>query len=79
MTTTSRVAIGSGSGPGAWAMRPGWGAEIYHQCRATGVTFFFKPWGGGQEHRRGRELFGRSFDEMPVGTPPQKQEVPLRA
>lgn len=30
------------------------------------VPFFFKQWGGVQKHRTGRELQGRTFDEMPV-------------
>lgn len=32
------------------------------------MAFFFKQWGGMRKHRPGRELFGRTFDELPVGT-----------
>jgi protein gp37 len=28
-------------------------------------AFFFKQWCGVQKHRTGRELGGRTFDEMP--------------
>jgi protein gp37 len=63
------VIVGGESGPGARPMEPAWVEEIYHQCRAAGVAFFFKQWGGVQKHRTGRELFGRTFDEMPVGRP----------
>jgi protein gp37 len=34
------------------------------------MAFFFKQWGGVQKHRTGRELFGRTFDEMPIGASP---------
>jgi protein gp37 len=42
------------------------------------MAFFFKQWGGVRKHRTGRELFGRTFDEMSMGTPPQEQAIPLR-
>jgi hypothetical protein len=29
------------------------------------VPFFFKQWGGVRKKRHGRELNGRTFDEMP--------------
>ncbi|MBX6722034.1 MAG: phage Gp37/Gp68 family protein [Dactylosporangium sp.] len=63
------VIVGGESGPRARPMDPAWVEEIYHQCREAGVAFFFKQWGGVQKHRTGRELFGRTFDEMPVPTP----------
>jgi protein gp37 len=74
------VIVGGESGPGAREMRPEWVEEIYRQCREHGVPFFFKQWGGVQKHRNGRELFGRTFDEMPArsmgidATP--RQDVP---
>ena len=61
------VIVGGESGPGARPMGQEWVAEIYEQCRAAKVAFFFKQWGGVQKHRTGRELFGRTFDELPVG------------
>jgi protein gp37 len=60
------VIVGGESGHGARPMEPAWVEEIYDQCRAAGVAFFFKQWGGVQKHRTGRELFGRTFDELPV-------------
>jgi protein gp37 len=30
-----------------------------------GVAFFFKQWGGVQKKKAGRELAGRTWDEMP--------------
>jgi protein gp37 len=47
-------------------MKQEWVETIYQQCRARGVPFFFKQWGGVQKRRTGRELFGQTFDEMPI-------------
>lgn len=34
------------------------------QCRKAKVPFFFKQWGGVVKSRTGRELDGRTYDEM---------------
>jgi len=60
------VIVGGESGPGARPMKQEWVETIYQQCRARGVPFFFKQWGGVQKRRTGRELFGQTFDEMPI-------------
>ena len=60
------VIVGGESGPNARPMDPAWVDEIYEQCRRADVPFFFKQWGGVQKHRTGRELYGQTFDEMPV-------------
>lgn len=57
--------VGGESGPGARPMKPAWVTEIRDQCQASGVPFFFKQWGGVRKTRRGRELDGRTWDEMP--------------
>lgn len=62
------VIVGGESGPGARAMHPDWARGIRDQCQAAGVPFFFKQWGGASPKAGGRELDGRTFDEMP--TPP---------
>ena len=59
------VIVGGESGPGARPMNPEWVDSILRQCRARGVAFFFKQWGGVQKHRTGRTLRGRTYDEMP--------------
>jgi protein gp37 len=59
------VIVGGESGPGARPMRPDWVESIHEQCRAADVAFFFKQWGGVRKHRTGRELHGRTYDEMP--------------
>jgi protein gp37 len=59
------VIVGGESGPGARPMRREWVVSIRRQCRATGVSFFFKQWGGVHKARNGRTLDGRTYDEMP--------------
>jgi len=48
-------------------MEPGWVLSIKDQCKAHGVPFFFKQWGGVQKRSAGRLLQGRTFDEFPAG------------
>lgn len=60
------VIVGGESGSGARPMEPEWVEEVYLQCKAHDVPFFFKQWGGIQKHQTGRELFGRTYDEMPI-------------
>lgn len=62
------VIVGGESGPGARLVDKNWVESIYRQCKKKKVPFFFKQWGGTQKHRTGRELFGRTFDEMPTFT-----------
>lgn len=59
------VIVGGESGGGARPMRRAWVLDIRKKCRAAGVAFFFKQWGGAQKWRTGRELSGRTYDEMP--------------
>ncbi len=59
------VIVGGESGPGARPVDPEWVTDIRDQCRSSGVAFFFKQWGGVQKKRAGRELEGRTWDEMP--------------
>ena len=46
-------------------MDASWVKDIKDQCLRAGVAFFFKQWGGVQKKRHGRELEGRTWDEMP--------------
>jgi protein gp37 len=59
------VIVGGESGPGARPMRPEWVESIHRQCRSSHVPFFFKQWGGVRKDLTGRELHGRTYDEMP--------------
>jgi len=63
------VIVGGESGPGARPMDPAWVLEIRDQCLDAGVPFFFKQWGGTQKKKAGRELDGRTWDEMPALVP----------
>ena len=60
------VIVGGESGPGARPMDEEWALDIRDQCRIAGVPFFFKQWGGVFKKSTGRELDGRTWDEMPV-------------
>ncbi|MDH4350811.1 MAG: phage Gp37/Gp68 family protein [Gemmatimonadota bacterium] len=59
------VIVGGESGPGARPIEAKWVREIRKQCRAAGVPFFFKQWGGVQKKKNGRVLDGRTWDGMP--------------
>jgi protein gp37 len=59
------VIVGGESGPGARPMRQEWVESIHRQCRRSKVPFFFKQWGGVRKEMAGRELHGRTYDEMP--------------
>jgi protein gp37 len=57
--------VGGESGPGARPMAEEWVTEIRDQCVKAGVAFYFKQWGGVFKKRNGRELEGRTWDDMP--------------
>ena len=57
--------VGGESGPGSRPVDPAWVTDIRDQCMRAGVAFFFKQWGGVQKKKTGRELEGRTWDEMP--------------
>jgi protein gp37 len=59
------VIVGGESGPGARAMKEDWVIDIREQCVRSDVPFFFKQWGGVRKKAAGRELQGRTWDEMP--------------
>jgi protein gp37 len=60
------VIVGGESGHGARAMDPAWLIALRDQCRAAGVAFFFKQWGGRNKKAAGRQLEGRAWDEFPT-------------
>lgn len=61
----SWVIVGGESGNGARPMQKEWVDNIRLQCQAAKVPFFFKQWGGVRKSETGRELDGRTYDEMP--------------
>jgi len=63
------VIVGGESGGKSRPMNATWVREIRDRCRASKVPFFFKQWGGFQKKKNGRELDGRTWDEMPRELP----------
>lgn len=59
------VIVGGESGPGARPMKAEWARSLRGECTAAGVAFFMKQWGGRTPKAGGRELDGRTWDEMP--------------
>lgn len=65
LTSIDWVIAGGESGPRARPMEPWWVEDIRDQCEKKGVAFFFKQWGGRTPKSNGRELDGRTWDDMP--------------
>lgn len=61
----SWVIVGGESGAGARPMNKEWVRSIRDRCRKAKIPFFFKQWGGTRKNLTGRELDGRTHDEMP--------------
>ncbi|RQP26276.1 DUF5131 family protein [Piscinibacter terrae] len=73
LTDIHWVIVGGESGPKARPMKTEWVESIRTQCQQQDVAFFFKQWGGwgadGKKRAKaanGRELNGRTWDEMPA-------------
>jgi protein gp37 len=59
------VIVGGESGRKPRPVNPDWVREIRDQCNQRKVAFFFKQWGGRNKKVTGRELDGRTWDELP--------------
>jgi protein gp37 len=59
------VIVGGESGAGHRPIEAGWVRDIREQSARAGAAFFFKQWGGAKPKSGGRELDGRTYDEMP--------------
>lgn len=59
------VIVGGESGPKSRPMKEEWVTSIRDKCLKQNIPFFFKQWGGVQKKKNGRELEGRTWDEMP--------------
>jgi protein gp37 len=68
LSEISWVILGGESGHGARPMHPDWVRNVRDQCRDAGIPFFFKQWGGVRKNRAGRELDGRTYDEIPAAS-----------
>jgi protein gp37 len=56
---------GGESGPRHRPAEQAWVVHLRDRCEAEGVAFFLKQWGGRTPKAGGRELEGRTWDEMP--------------
>jgi protein gp37 len=56
---------GGESGPNHRPVDPDWVRGLQDACKDAEVAFFFKQWGGRTPKSRGRQLDGRTYDEMP--------------
>lgn len=56
---------GGESGARARPMDEAWVLDLRDQCATAAVPFFFKQWGGRTPKAGGRDLEGRTYDEMP--------------
>jgi protein gp37 len=59
------VIVGGESGPGSRPIHLSWVVDIRDQCQEANVPFFFKQWGGTNKKKSGRELDGRTWNELP--------------
>ena len=68
------VIVGGESGQGHRPIEVEWVRNLRAQANKAGAAFFFKQWGGAKPKTGGRELDGRTYDEMPI----DKEEDSLR-
>jgi protein gp37 len=59
------VIVGGESGPKARLMKVEWIRSIRNKCIAFDIPFFFKQWGGTRKSKRGHQLDGRIWQELP--------------
>lgn len=60
------VIAGGESGPRFRPCDPDWVRDLRDRCLCTATPFFFKQWGGRTAKHAGRELDGRTWDDMPT-------------
>ncbi len=65
LTNIDWVIVGGESGHTPRPMKPEWVLDLQKQCKKNDVAFFFKQWGGKNKKAAGRQLNGRTYDEMP--------------
>ena len=60
------VIVGGESGFKARPIKEDWVIDIRNQCSEADVAFFFKQWGGVQKKKNGRELQGKTYNDLPI-------------
>lgn len=71
--------VGGESGPRSREIKIEWVRSIFRQCRKANTAFFFKQWGGVRKDLTGRELRGKTYDEMPTPKDPGSRRLELAA
>ena len=66
LSEISWLIAGGESGPRHRPVKIEWLRDLRDRCAAEDVAFFFKQWGGYTPKAGGRELDGRTWDEMPA-------------
>jgi protein gp37 len=61
----SWLIAGGESGPNHRPLNEAWVRDLRDQCQHSGTAFFFKQWGGVRPKSGGRNLDGRTWDDMP--------------
>jgi protein gp37 len=67
LTAIDWLIVGGESGARHRPVAPEWVRDLRDYAGAAGTAFFFKQWGGRTPKSGGRELDGRTWDEMPTG------------
>ena len=79
LTDIHWVITGGESGPNSRPCDEDWVRDLRDRCLGTGTAFFHKQWGGPRPKSNGRDLDGRTWDEMPTAWEPTIQAEPLGA
>lgn len=66
LTDIGWVIVGGESGPGNRPIESEWVRHLRDECVIADVPFFFKQWGGRTPKAGGRDLDGRTWDQMPT-------------
>lgn len=66
LTGIDWVIAGGESGPRHRRVDAAWVRDLRDRCTVQGVAFFFKQWGGRTPKTGGRELDGRTWEELPA-------------
>ena len=73
------VIVGGESGPRSRPIKAEWIRDIRDQCLASETPFFFKQWGGVFKKKHGRELDGRTWDQLPMKLSAEQPYLPFVA
>lgn len=68
LSSVDWLIVGGESGPEHRPVQPRWVRELRDLALTANTAFFFKQWGGRTPKAGGRELDGRTWDEMPAAS-----------